>query len=44
MNGRWFDGRKLECFFWDGKTDYRLDNESKEEQEARVAEFGDWLN
>jgi len=23
MNGRFYSGKKLECFFWDGKTDYR---------------------
>lgn len=43
MDGRFFDGRKLRCFYWDGKTDYRLADETKEEAEKRIAEFGDWL-
>ena len=24
MNGRYFAGRELRCFYWDGKTDYRV--------------------
>ena len=30
MHGRWFDQRQLECFFWDGKTDYKKASESAE--------------
>ena len=33
MNGRFFDGRALVASFWDGKTDYRIVRESKEQQE-----------
>ena len=28
MEGRFFDGRKLKCFYWDGKTDYRKTRET----------------
>ena len=28
MNGRFFDGRKLKCYFWDGKTDFKVVKES----------------
>jgi len=43
MNGRFFDGRQIKCFFWDGKTDYKVVRESKEEIERRIDEFGKWL-
>ena len=43
MNGRFFDGRKLLCFFWDGKTDYKVVRESDEAVNERINEFGDWL-
>jgi HIV Tat-specific factor 1 len=26
MEGRWFDKRQLRCYFWDGKTDYKLES------------------
>ena len=43
MNGRWFDERQLECFYWDGKTDYKVVKESSEAIQERINEFGDWL-
>jgi len=43
MHERFFDTRKLKCFFWDGKTDYKLVRESEEVLNARINEFGDWL-
>jgi hypothetical protein len=43
MNGRFFDGRALKCYYWDGKTDYKIVKESREDLEKRVEEFGDWL-
>jgi len=43
MNGRFFDGREIVSYFWDGKTDFRLVKESAEEQEKRINDFGDWL-
>mmetsp|Transcript_18046 Transcript_18046/g.22212 ORF Transcript_18046/g.22212 Transcript_18046/m.22212 type:complete len:405 (-) Transcript_18046:966-2180(-) len=42
MNGRWFDKRKLEAFFWDGRTDYRVKS-TEEEEKKRIESFGDWL-
>lgn len=36
MDGRFFDGRQLKCFFWDGKTDYRKAKESVEDEEKRI--------
>jgi hypothetical protein len=36
MNGRFFDGRQLRCFYWDGTTDYNKIGESKEIQERRI--------
>ncbi len=29
MNGRFFAGRELRCFYWDGKTDYRVRKKCK---------------
>ena len=41
-------GKIVKCFFWDGKTDFRRViniqvQESEEDQEKRIKEFGDWL-
>ncbi len=44
MNGRFFDGRTLKAEYWDGKTDYRVIRESKEELEKRIDDFGKWLD
>ena len=30
MHDRWFDERQLKCFYWDGKTDYKIVRESDE--------------
>lgn len=43
MNGRFFDGRQIKCYFWDGKTDFRVVRESAEELNQRIDEFGQWL-
>ena len=43
MHGRYFDTRQLECFYWDGKTDYKVVRESKDTVNQRISEFGDWL-
>ncbi len=40
MNGRYFDGKKLEAFIYDGKSKYRRKEVSKEDQSDR---FGTWL-
>ncbi len=43
MDGRFFAGRKISSFFWDGKTDYRKPAESDEEVKRRIDDFGKWL-
>lgn len=43
MNGRFFGGRELECFYWDGKTNYRVTRETLKQQEKRLDSFGEWL-
>ena len=43
MNGRFFDGRQIKCYYWDGKTDYRVVKESVEDQNKRIDDFGAWL-
>ena len=35
MNGRYFSGRRLECFYYDGKTNYDR-KVSLEEEEKRI--------
>jgi len=42
MNGRFFAGRRVEAFFYDGWTDYRV-GEEKDQEEQRIDEFGRWL-
>ena len=44
MDGRFFGGHKIECFYWDGKTDYRRPPETEEEEKKRIEDFGLWLN
>ena len=43
MNGRFFDGRELKCFYWDGKIDYKVVRESDDVVAERINQFGDWL-
>ena len=43
MHERWFDQRQLKCFYWDGKTDYKVVKETDEALETRINQFGDWL-
>lgn len=50
MNGRYFAGSKLKCYFWDGVTNYsitatseRAAEEEEQAEAARLDEFGDWL-
>ena len=42
MNGRFFGGRTLEAFYFDGKTNYKV-VETVEQQQKRLEEFGDWI-
>lgn len=48
---RFFGGKKIRSFFWDGVTNYTITSdvsqkiEEEEKQEAsRLDEFGDWLD
>lgn len=43
MEGRFFAGRVLHAKFWDGKTDYRIVRETQDELNARIDDFGKWL-
>ena len=43
MHGRFFNGRSLECFYWDGQTNYRVLRETTAEQQKRIDDFGRWL-
>jgi hypothetical protein len=45
MNDRYFDGRKVSCFYWDGKVDYKREanKESEEEQLKRLEDFSEWI-
>eukprot|EP01035_Chromulina_nebulosa_P018650 gene18650-24392_t len=51
MNGRYFNKKKIKCYFWDGVTNYSITNHSinaydEEEQieKKRLDEFGEWLD
>lgn len=44
FNGRVFDHREIKVVFWDGKTNYKHINESTQEINKRVDEFGEWLD
>lgn len=45
MDGRFFGGRKIRCYYWDQTTDFTVKDLDKEErrEEERIEEFGDWL-
>lgn len=49
FDGRFYAGRKLRCFFWDGKTNYDVSSEGGDGanttavEDKRLDEFGDWL-
>jgi len=43
MEGRFFAGRRIECFYWDGVTDYRHFRENPDDEQKRIDEFGEWL-
>lgn len=42
MDGRFFAGRQLRAFHWDGKTKYKI-NETEEEAAKRMAEWDKFL-
>jgi len=54
MNGRYFAGRELRCFYWDGKTDYRvrkkrlkmrrIKNFNREQERLWKMNKGDWMS
>jgi len=44
VNHRLYNGRRVECFYWDGKTNYKVFQESEEDQQKRIDEFGKWLS
>lgn len=41
-NKRFFGGREISCFYFDGKTNYKM-QETEEDQKKRLDDFGDWL-
>jgi hypothetical protein len=43
MHKRYFDCRELECFYFDGKTNYNYVPENAEETKRRIDGFGKWL-
>lgn len=42
LNGRWFGAKKISCEFFDGITNYKVE-ETEEEQKKRIESFGEWL-
>jgi hypothetical protein len=43
MNGRFFDGREIECAYWDGETNYKTAAGTQMVENSRIDEFGNWL-
>jgi len=41
MNGRFFGGQAIECAYFDGVTNYKV--QKPDDSEQRMKEFGDWL-
>lgn len=44
MKGRYYNGRVIDCFYYDGKTNYKMVEEDAEETLRRIDEFGKWLS
>jgi len=42
MNGRWFDGRQLVAEFYDGFSNYNVE-ESRDEEDARIIDWQKWI-
>ncbi|KAK8789658.1 hypothetical protein WA171_001749, partial [Blastocystis sp. BT1] len=42
MDGRFFAGRKLKAYFWDGHTDYRV-KITEEEENEKLESFANWI-
>ena len=43
LNGRFYNMKNIEAFYWDGKTNYDKISEDPELQNKRIDEFGKWL-
>ena len=46
LNGRYFDGRKLEVALWDGITEYAPNDDAEarmQEQAKRMEAYDEWL-
>lgn len=43
VHNRFYNGHQIECFYWDGKTNYKIAPETAEQQQQRIDEFGKWL-
>lgn len=43
LNGAEFNGRVLECFYYDGETDYAHVKEKFEDEQRRIQEFEKFL-
>lgn len=47
MDGRYFAGRRIKSYFWDGSTNYSITSHSnkilEDEEKQRLDEFGSWL-
>ena len=43
LNDRYYNGRMVQCFYYDGVTNYRVNNESLEQEQERIDDFGKWL-
>lgn len=43
MNGINFRGKNILINYWDGKENFKNNIESKEVEEKRIDEFGEWL-
>ncbi len=44
VNNRKYNGRKVKCYYYDGKTNYSKNHESLEDQQKRIDDFGKWLS
>ena len=43
LNGRFYNKRIIEAFFWDGKINYDKTRENLDTENNRIEEFGKWL-
>lgn len=44
MDGRFLNGKELKCFYWDGKTNYRVVKDTNTDLQRQLDDHDTWLD